>query len=57
MTIPEKIPYDVDFSSQEEIGVFGIKILQASNLSEGIYLRHYHHLPFEMLHNTFQIHK
>ncbi|OZH55109.1 hypothetical protein AFK68_06680 [Hydrocoleum sp. CS-953] len=38
------------------MGVFGIKILQASNLSEGIYLHHYRHLPFEMLHNAFRIH-
>ncbi|MGD1806741.1 AraC family transcriptional regulator [Dapis sp. BLCC M126] len=56
MTIPQKIPYDVDFSSQEEMGIFGIKVLQARNLSEGIYLRHYRHLPWEILHNTFRIH-
>ncbi|MGD1700946.1 AraC family transcriptional regulator [Dapis sp. BLCC M229] len=56
MTFSKKIPYDIDFSNQEQMGVFGIKILQASNLSEGIYLRHYRHLPWEMLYNTFRIH-
>ncbi|MGD1712320.1 AraC family transcriptional regulator [Dapis sp. BLCC M172] len=56
MTFSKKIPYDVDLSNQEEMSVFGVKILQQGNLSEGIYLRHYYHLPFEMLHNAFRIH-
>ncbi|MGD1712321.1 AraC family transcriptional regulator [Dapis sp. BLCC M172] len=55
MTFSKKIPYDVDLSNQEQVGVFGMKILQHGNLSEGIDLLHYRHLPFEFLDNTFPI--
>lgn len=53
--LPDKLP-SINCTNEAEMEVFGAKLLQQTNLSVGIELLHYRHLPAELPKSTSQQH-